>query len=97
MPQKGEPHFRGRVYRLGQVLVGQPVALRPTSRDGVWEVVFCQQVLGWVNEQVHHAPRLQGQTEENGAKIAEVPDFTKGKEPKRKSQAAAMDYPLYSP
>lgn len=35
--------FRGQDFRLGRAFRGELVALRPTSSDGVWEVVFCNQ------------------------------------------------------
>jgi transposase InsO family protein len=35
--------FRGHALRLPKAFAGQPVALRPTSRDGQWEVVFATQ------------------------------------------------------
>jgi transposase InsO family protein len=35
--------FRGQDLHLGRAFRGEVVALRPTSSDGVWEVVFCSQ------------------------------------------------------
>jgi transposase InsO family protein len=35
--------FRGQDFHLGRAFRGEAVALRPTSSDGVWEVVFCNQ------------------------------------------------------
>jgi len=35
--------FRGQGFHLGRAFRGEAVALRPTSSDGVWEVVFCSQ------------------------------------------------------
>lgn len=35
--------FRGQDFHLGRAFRGEVVALRPTSSDGVWEVVFCSQ------------------------------------------------------
>ena len=35
--------FRGQDFHLGRAFRGEAVALRPTSSDGVWEVVFCSQ------------------------------------------------------
>ena len=54
----GRVDYRGRTYHIGKGFVGQPVALRPTTEDGVWSLVFCRQVLGHVNLHVNHAPRL---------------------------------------
>jgi transposase InsO family protein len=39
----GELFFKGRVFRVSQVLRGYPVALRPTSKQACWQVFFCQQ------------------------------------------------------
>jgi transposase InsO family protein len=41
--QGGWISFRGRAVRLPRGFAGQPVALRPTTRDGVWQVVFATQ------------------------------------------------------
>ncbi len=38
---KGEISFKGHLFGLCQPLHGQPVALRPTSTDGLWQVFFC--------------------------------------------------------
>ena len=40
---RGRIGFRGRVYRVGRAFVGEPVALRPSAEDGVWEVYYCAQ------------------------------------------------------
>jgi transposase InsO family protein len=37
--------WRGQKYRLGRAFVKQPVALRPTVQDGVWEVYFCHECI----------------------------------------------------
>lgn len=37
----GRIHLRGRRWRIGHALAGQPVAVRPTRIDGVVEVRFC--------------------------------------------------------
>jgi transposase InsO family protein len=37
----GAIDFRARVYHISEALVGEPVALRPTTTDGLWEVYFC--------------------------------------------------------
>lgn len=41
----GQISFRGRRLRVGKAFVGHPVALRPTTTDGVWRVYFCRQVI----------------------------------------------------
>jgi len=40
---KGEIHYRGHVFVIGHAFHGYPVALRPTTEDGVLDVYFCQQ------------------------------------------------------
>lgn len=42
----GRIHFRGRFWRIGKALIGQPIALRPTAdRDGVFQAFFCHQLV----------------------------------------------------
>jgi len=42
----GRISFRGRDYRVGRGFIGEPVALRATEEDGVWEVYYCAQ---WIS------------------------------------------------
>lgn len=37
---KGEVSFHGRPFKVGRAFRGLPVALRPTTTDGVWDVLF---------------------------------------------------------
>lgn len=46
----GQIRFGGRVYKLSEAFAHQPVALRPTTSDGVWEVVYCRQRIGRLEE-----------------------------------------------
>ena len=39
---KGVIWFANRTWSVGKAFLGQPVALRPTVRDGRYDVVFCQ-------------------------------------------------------
>jgi hypothetical protein len=39
----GHCSFRGYAVPVPQALVGYPIALRPTARDGVYDVLFCHQ------------------------------------------------------
>jgi transposase InsO family protein len=48
---KGEITWRNRTYFLGQGFARQPAAIRPTATDGLYEVYFCQQRLGWIQLQ----------------------------------------------
>ena len=46
---KGRISFRGRTVRVGRGFLGEPVALRPTAQDGVWEVYYCAQRIARVD------------------------------------------------
>jgi transposase InsO family protein len=39
----GNISWLGRKYAVGKAFVKQPIALRPTLEDGIWEVYFCHQ------------------------------------------------------
>ena len=39
----GQLSFRGRVIKISEALAGEPVALRPTTTEGVWQVFYCWQ------------------------------------------------------
>lgn len=39
---KGLISFSGEPWRVGKAFIGQPVALRPTIKDGKYDVFFCQ-------------------------------------------------------
>jgi transposase InsO family protein len=39
---KGEISFRNQTFKIGKGFRGQPVAIRPTTTDGVYDVFFCQ-------------------------------------------------------
>jgi transposase InsO family protein len=53
---KGEITWKNRTYFIGNAFVRQPVALRPTRRDGVLEVFFCHQKLGIIDLHLPPAP-----------------------------------------
>ena len=38
---KGEIYFHGRAFPIGKAFRSQPVALRPSAKDGFWDVYFC--------------------------------------------------------
>ena len=46
---KGEICWRNRSYYIGNGLRHEPIAIRPTATDGLHEVFFCHQRLGWIN------------------------------------------------
>ena len=39
--EKGKISFKGRKLSVGKGFRGYPVALRPTEKDGIWDVFFC--------------------------------------------------------
>jgi transposase InsO family protein len=43
--------LHARYYQTGRAFAGHHVALRPTRRDGLHEVFFCHQRIGWIDEQ----------------------------------------------
>ena len=46
----GQITLRHQEYRIGKAFRGYPVALRPTLCDGVLDVYFCTEHIGWINE-----------------------------------------------
>ncbi len=42
--------FHGRMVMVGSALIGELVALRPTRDQGLWDVYYCQQFVGRVDE-----------------------------------------------
>ena len=46
----GKISLRNVKYRVGKAFRGYPVALRPTSSDGVYDVYFCREPIAWINE-----------------------------------------------
>ena len=46
---RGGIRFHGREYYVGKAFIGEPVALRPTAEDGVWNVFFCHQPITTVD------------------------------------------------
>jgi transposase InsO family protein len=40
----------GKYYQLGRAFAGYEVAIRPTRRDGLREIYFCHQRIGWIDE-----------------------------------------------
>jgi transposase InsO family protein len=49
---KGEIFFHGRIFKVGKAFAGYPVALRPTSTDGLFMVYFCTQHISTINMNV---------------------------------------------
>ncbi len=38
--EKGEIYFKSKMFRVGKGLYGQPVVLKPTLKEGVWDIYF---------------------------------------------------------
>lgn len=47
--QKGKISFQGRRFSVGKGFYGYPVALRPTEKDGVWDIFFCSDSIAELN------------------------------------------------
>ena len=45
----GQISFRSRRFKVGKAFEGHPVALRPTTTEGEWEVYFCHQKIRTLN------------------------------------------------
>jgi hypothetical protein len=45
----GQISFRSRRFKVGKAFGGHPVALRPTTTEGEWEVYFCHQKIRTLN------------------------------------------------
>jgi hypothetical protein len=41
--------FEGRYLRIGKAFEGYPIAMRPTTVDGLYDVVFCQETIAEIN------------------------------------------------
>ncbi len=41
----GEIHFKGRKFIVGKAFWGEPVAVRPTTEDGQYEVYYCGEMI----------------------------------------------------
>jgi Integrase core domain len=47
--QGGDISFKNRHFRLGKPFRGQPIALRPTTDDGVFTIHFCRHHIGTID------------------------------------------------
>jgi transposase InsO family protein len=47
--QSGKIYFRNRVFRVGKAFRYQPVAVRPSQQDGLFDVFFCKQKVTQIN------------------------------------------------
>jgi len=45
----GQFHFQGRVFKTSEAFAGQPIGIRPTTTDGVFELYFTSHPIGSVN------------------------------------------------
>jgi transposase InsO family protein len=51
----GQLSFRGQWIKIREAFAGQPVALRPTTTEGVWQVFYCWQKIARVDLRERHA------------------------------------------
>lgn len=54
---RGQIHFRGREWPVGQAFQGNPVALRPTPTDGLWNVFLGVHLIASVDQRPHNEIR----------------------------------------
>jgi transposase InsO family protein len=54
VPDRGFIHFRGREWRVSVAFRGQPVAPRPTTTDGLWEVSFGVRRIAAIDQRAHN-------------------------------------------
>jgi len=47
--QPGYLDFHGKTFKFGRAFIGQHVALRPTTTDGVWDVYYCQEQIAQID------------------------------------------------
>lgn len=45
----GQINFKGRTYFVGEGLYEQPVAIRPTVKDGIFSIFFCHREVGQID------------------------------------------------
>jgi len=50
----GRVSFKGHLFKVGKGFIGMPVALRPTTTDGVWDVVFSSYTIKQVDIRCSH-------------------------------------------
>ena len=56
----GRIRFRGTVYKMSEAFGGQSIGLRPTREDGVWQLFYCHQEIGRLDQRtgrVERSPR----------------------------------------
>jgi len=45
----GRVYFKNRIFKVGKAFINQPVALRPSKDDGVYDVYYCDQKVAKLN------------------------------------------------
>jgi transposase InsO family protein len=48
--KNGRIQLGGKPYAIGRPFIGEVVAFRATMQDGLWEVYFCHQRIGWIDQ-----------------------------------------------
>jgi transposase InsO family protein len=59
---KGEITYANQFYYIGKAFSGLPVALRPTAQDGMWDIYFCHQKIGRIDQKEKPASKWIYQT-----------------------------------
>jgi transposase InsO family protein len=53
---QGKISFKGRTFKVGRAFVGEPVGLRESKEDAVWDVYYCKQRIGKANLKAPASP-----------------------------------------
>lgn len=54
----GQLRFRGQVYKISEAFGCQSIGLRPTQKDGIWKIYYCQQGIGQLNLQTGKVEKI---------------------------------------
>ena len=55
----GQIQLSNRLIFVSQALAGERIALRPTRIDGIWQVQFCHQVMGLLDQRDPQGPTVR--------------------------------------
>ncbi len=89
----GQITLKNREYRVGKAFCGYPVALRPTLRDGVLDVYFCTERIGWIDERTGRWGRATRADETGEGGLAESPTGSQASVRSAHSGPAAGEVP----
>ena len=46
----GQFSFHGKIYRISEAFLDQPIGLSPTLEDGVWDIYYCRFLIGQLDQ-----------------------------------------------